>query len=119
MSKTNLDAKFAAFDERWSPKIVAQVNDTQVKLAKVLGEFEWHRHDEADELFLVHRGRLLLERRGEEDVWLEPGELFVVPRGVEHRPVAPEEVELVLIEPAGTVNTGNLESERTVEPEWI
>lgn len=119
MKKVNLARKFALFDDHWRPKIVGQVDDTQVKVAKVQGEFEWHRHEEADELFLVHEGRLLIQLRDAEDVWLERGEFLVVPRGVEHRPVAPEEVELILIERAGTVNTGDVRSERTVEAEWI
>jgi mannose-6-phosphate isomerase-like protein (cupin superfamily) len=109
----DLREKFAAFSEHWSPRIVAELNGQQVKLAKLLGEFVWHHHDVEDELFLVHRGRLLMEFR-DGVVELGPGEMIVVPRGVEHRPVAPEEVEIILFEPAGTLNTGNLVNERTV-----
>lgn len=120
MEKVSLPEKFDLLEELWHPGIVARVGETEVKVARVEGEFDWHRHPEADELFLVHRGRLRLQFRDREDVWLGPGELVVVPAGVEHRPVAPEEVELVLVEPAGTRNTGDVESERTVdEPEWI
>lgn len=97
---------FAAFDDQWSPRVVATLNGQHVKVVKLGGAFVWHHHDDADELFLVHRGRLRLEFR-DRVVELGPGELCVVPRGVEHRPVTvSDEVELVLFEPAGTVNTG-------------
>jgi len=109
---------FERIDELWSPKIVAQVGDTQVKLAKVQGSFDWHAHEREDELFLVHSGRLKLEFRDGE-VWLGPGQMYRVPAGVEHRPVAPDEVRLMLIEPAGTRNTGDRLTERTVEAEWM
>lgn len=115
----NLNEKFAAFTELWSPKIVGQVNDVHVKLAKLKGEFPWHLHEAEDEMFLVVKGRLRLDFR-DRALWLGEGEFVVVPRGVEHRPVAKEEVHVVLIEPAGTLNTGNVRSERTVdELEWI
>ena len=113
-SKVVLADKFASFDDRWSPKIVGELNGQQVKLAKLHGAFIWHHHDAEDELFLVHRGRLRMEFR-DRVVELSPGEFLIVPRGVEHRPVADEEVEVVLFEPAGTLNTGNLKNERTVE----
>ena len=113
MNTIDLREKFAAFSEHWSPRIVAELNGQHVKLVKLLGEFVWHHHDEEDELFLVHRGRLVMEFR-DGVVELEAGEMIVVPRGVEHRPVAPEEVEVILFEPAGTLNTGNLINERTV-----
>ena len=117
--KVNLAEKFDRFDDHWHPRIVGRIGDTYVKLARLLGEFDWHAHDEEDELFLVHRGRLLIRLRDRE-VWLDEGEFFVVPRGVEHQPVAEEEVELVLIEPVGTLNTGNIESDRTMRDlEWI
>lgn len=120
MEKVSLEEKFGRLEELWQPGIVARVGDTDVKVARIQGEFEWHRHPDADELFLVHRGRLRIEFRDREDVWLGAGELVVVPRGVEHRPVAPEVVELVLVEPTGTRNTGDVESERTVpDPEWL
>lgn len=112
--KLSLDAAFARIDDHWNPRIAAELNGQQVRIAKVLGTFAWHAHDREDELFLVHRGRLRLELR-DRVVELGPGELFVVPRGVEHRPVADEEVELVLFEPAATVNTGNVRDERTRE----
>jgi mannose-6-phosphate isomerase-like protein (cupin superfamily) len=109
----DLREKFAAFDEQWSPRIVAELNGQHVKLVKLLGEFVWHHHDLEDELFLVHRGRLRIEFR-DHVVELGPGEMIVVPRGVEHRPVAEEEVEVMLFEPAGTLNTGNVINDRTV-----
>lgn len=113
MSKVNLAEKLSRFDEHWSPRLVAQVNETDVKLVKLQGEFVWHHHDREDELFLVLKGRLLMQFRDREE-WIEPGEFIVVPHGVEHRPVAPEEVHLMLIEPRGTLNTGNVVNERTV-----
>lgn len=113
MNAIDLREKFAAFSDHWSPRIVAELNGQHVKLVKLLGEFVWHHHDEEDELFLVHRGRLRMEFR-DGVVELEAGEMLVVPRGVEHRPIAPEEVEVILFEPAGTLNTGNLVNERTV-----
>ena len=116
MEKVNLDAAFDSFDERWSPRLAAESNGQAVKLAKLEGEFVWHHHDEADELFLVRDGRLRIEFRDREDAVLEAGELLVVPAGVEHRPVAEEgEVEVLLFEPSETRNTGNVESEETEE----
>jgi len=109
----NLAERFARFTEHWSPKIVADLNGQQVKLVKFQGAFDWHHHDQEDELFLVHRGRFRMEFR-DRVVELEAGEFLVVPRGVEHRPVADEEVEVVLFEPATTLNTGNVDSDRTV-----
>jgi mannose-6-phosphate isomerase-like protein (cupin superfamily) len=114
----NLEEKFARFSERWSPKILARLNDYEVKAVKLQGEFVWHRHDETDELFLVTRGSLIIRFR-DRDVTIGPGELLVVPKGVEHMPVANEECEVLLIEPAGTPNTGDAGGARTVEPEWI
>jgi mannose-6-phosphate isomerase-like protein (cupin superfamily) len=117
--KVKLNETFAAFTEHWSPRIIAQVNDVHVKVAKLHGDFPWHAHDAEDELFLVVKGRLKLEFRDGE-VWLGEGELAVVPRGTEHRPIADEEVHIVLIEPAGTLNTGNVRNERTIdELEWL
>lgn len=118
VDKVNLKEKLALITEHWHPGIVARVNDTEVKLAKIQGEFDWHQHAGEDELFLVLEGRLLLRFR-DRDVWLDAGEMLVVPRGVEHKPVAPEEVHLLLVEPAGTLNTGTVETERTVFPEWL
>jgi mannose-6-phosphate isomerase-like protein (cupin superfamily) len=119
MEKVNIREKLAQFEEVWSPKLVARVNETDVRLVKLRGEFVWHHHDDEDELFLVVRGRLLIEFRDRE-VWLDEGEFLVVPRGVEHRPVAPDEVHIMLVEPCGTVNTGNVDNELTVRtPELI
>lgn len=119
MKKVNLEAAFRGITAYWSPRIAAEVNETHVKLAKLHGDFDWHHHPAEDELFLVVRGRLLLEFRDHE-VWLEEGELLTVPRGVEHRPVAPEECHVLLVEPKGTLNTGADTTERTVaDPEWI
>ena len=110
----NLGEKFAQFSEYWSPKIVGELNGQMVKLAKFRGPFEWHHHAAEDELFLVHRGSFRMEFR-DRAVTLNAGDFLIVPRGVEHRPVADEEVEVVLFEPASTLNTGNVTSERTRE----
>lgn len=119
MDKVNLKEKLALFDELWSPKIVGQVGGMHLKLGKIKGEFEWHSHANEDELFYVVAGRMTLRFR-DRDVVLEPGEFIIVPKGVEHMPVAEEETHILLIEPVGTVNTGdNDPSERTVEAEWI
>jgi mannose-6-phosphate isomerase-like protein (cupin superfamily) len=114
MEKINLTDKFSLFNEHWSPKIVAELNGQHVKVAKLLGEFEWHKHDHEDELFWVIKGTMRMHLR-DKTVELSAGELFVVPRGVEHKPEAIEEVELVMFEPVGTINTGGNESERTVD----
>ena len=113
MRSVNLAEKFRLFDDYWSPKIVGDLNDSYVKLVKVKGEFVWHHHDAEDELFLVVKGRLLLRFR-ERDVWVAEGEFVIVPRGVEHLPIAPEETHLLLLEPKSTLNTGNVRNERTV-----
>ena len=114
MEKVNLAEKFSRFDEYWSPKIVGEVQGMHVKIAKLKGEFVWHHHENEDELFFVVKGRLLLKFRDRE-VWIEPGEFLVVPRGVEHCPVAEDEVHLLMIEPTGTLNTGNVtDSDKTV-----
>lgn len=112
--RISLAEKLAAITSYWEPKIVAELNGQQVKLAKLDGEFVWHHHEHEDELFLVVSGRLRLELR-DGVVELGAGEMAVVPRGVEHRPVAVGEVHLLLFEPASTLNTGNLRNERTVE----
>jgi mannose-6-phosphate isomerase-like protein (cupin superfamily) len=114
MEKINLAEKFRLFSDRWSPKIVAELNGQQVKLVKFLGEFVWHHHDHEDEMFLVVEGRFRMEFR-DRSVWIEAGECIVVPKGVEHRPVAEEEVSVMLFEPASTRNTGNVRGELTVE----
>ena len=113
MDGIDLREKFAAISEHWSPRIVAELNGQHVKLVKFRGDFVWHHHDHEDELFLVHRGGFRMEFR-DRVVELNAGDMIVVPRGVEHRPVADEEVEVVLFEPAGTLNTGNVVNERTV-----
>lgn len=119
MDKVNLREKFESFAEHWSPKVVGRVQDCEVKLAKLLGPFEWHHHPDEDELFLVMRGRFIMKFRDRE-VQLDEGEMLIVPRGVEHLPVAEEEVWVMLVEPVGTLNTGNVVSERTVaNPERI
>ena len=113
MERINLAEKFARISDYWSPKIAAELNDAYVKLAKFKGEFIWHRHEHEDELFLVTHGRLLIKLRDGE-IALGPGELAVIPRGVEHLPIAESEAHVVLIEPKTTSNTGNVTSERTV-----
>ena len=113
MEKVSLADKFAAFSDFWSPKIVGEVNDMHVKLAKFKGEFVWHQHDEADELFLVIKGTLRIRFRSHE-VTLGEGEFFIVPKGVEHLPVADDECHVLLLEPKGVVNTGNVVNDKTV-----
>ena len=112
--KINVAEKFAAFTEHWSPRVIADLNGQHVKAVKFQGEFVWHHHDDEDELFWVVSGRLRMELRDGE-VLLDPGELLVVPKGVEHRPVADGETHVVLIEPKTTLNTGNVRGERTVD----
>ena len=113
MEKVNIKEKFSLFNEYWSPKIVGEINESHVKLVKLHGEFVWHHHEQEDEMFLVVKGRLLIKFR-ERDVWLEEGEFLIVPKGVEHMPVAEEEVHVLLLEPKTTLNTGNQVNERTV-----
>jgi mannose-6-phosphate isomerase-like protein (cupin superfamily) len=113
VDKVNIEEKLALFDERWKPKIVGELNGQYVKLVKFIGEFVWHHHDDEDELFLVVKGRFRMEFQERSD-WIEEGEFIVVPRGVEHRPVAEEEAHVLLFEPASTLNTGNVRDERTV-----
>jgi len=114
LQKVVLQENLARFSEHWSPRIVGEVGDFQVKLAKLHGEFVWHHHEHEDELFLVVAGHLTIELR-DGAVELDPGELVIVPKGVEHRPVAREECSVLLFEPASTLNTGNVRSERTLE----
>jgi quercetin dioxygenase-like cupin family protein len=109
----NLDAAFAALHEHWSPKVVGRVNDQYVKVAKVLGELTWHKHDDEDELFQVVRGRLRIQFEGGVETVLNPGEFCVVPKGVLHNPVAEEECWIVLIETVSTKHTGDVVTERT------
>ena len=119
MKAINLREKFALIHEFYSPKILAELNGQHVKLAKLKGDFVWHAHENEDELFLVLDGQLDLELR-DGTVTLGPGEMYVVPRGVEHSPIAKDEVHLLLLEPTSTVNTGDAPGERTVHsPDWI
>jgi mannose-6-phosphate isomerase-like protein (cupin superfamily) len=114
MNKVNIAEKLALFSDYWRPRIVGELNGQQVKLAKLKGAFAWHHHENEDELFLVIKGALLMRLRGEEVV-INEGEFFIVPKGVEHQPVAEEEAHVLLFEPAATLNTGNVRNERTVE----
>ena len=112
MEKINLLQKFSLFNEHWSPKIVGELNNQQVKLVKFQGEFVWHKHDEEDELFFVVKGNFMMELR-DKTIVLNEGEFFIVPRGIEHRPVATNEVWVMLFEPASTLNTGNVIDQKT------
>jgi mannose-6-phosphate isomerase-like protein (cupin superfamily) len=113
MDKVNLAQKFSLFQEYWSPKIAGELNDSYIKLVKFKGEFVWHHHDTEDELFLVVKGRLLIKLR-DRDIFLEEGEFVIIPRGVEHLPIAEEEAHVLLLEPKTTLNTGSISNERTV-----
>jgi len=113
-----LDEKFALIKEHWKPKIMAELNDSYVKAAKVKGEFVWHHHENEDELFLVRKGKLTIKLK-EGELHLREREFVVIPKGTEHKPVAEEEVELLLFEPKTTTNTGNVRNERTASLEWI
>ena len=110
----SLDTAFASFSEHWSPRIAGELNGQAVKVAKFLGAFDWHHHEHEDELFLVHKGEFVMEFR-DRQVLVREGEFLIVPRGVEHRPVAEREAEVVMFEPMGTLNTGNVRTARTVE----
>lgn len=119
IQKVNLAEKFAQFSDHWNPRIAGELNGQHVKLTKLKGEFIWHKHDEEDELFLIIEGTLKMEFR-DKTITLHTGEFLIVPRGVEHRPIAEEEVQVLLFEPASTVNTGTERNERTLEElEWI
>ena len=113
IEKVVLARKFEAINDHWNPRIVGELNGQHVKLVKILGSFEWHHHAREDELFLVHRGSFRMEFR-DRAIDLSPGDILIVPRGVEHRPVAASEAEILLFEPAGTINTGNVVSQRTI-----
>jgi mannose-6-phosphate isomerase-like protein (cupin superfamily) len=114
MNKVNVSEKLSLFHEYWSPKIIGEVNESYVKVAKFKGEFLWHTHDNEDEMFYVVKGQLIIKFR-DKDIILNPGEFLIVPKGVEHMPVAEEEVEVMLIETKTTLNTGDVKSEKTVE----
>lgn len=121
MEKINLDDKFSKFSDQWSPKIVGELNGQYVKVAKLEGEFDWHAHEQEDELFMVIKGKLKIRLR-DRDVTLEEDEIFIVPKGVEHKPVAEEECWVMLFEPKETGHTGDMQTERTVaveDQEWI
>ncbi len=113
MKKVNLNEKFSLFTDYWSPKIAGEINDSHVRLAKLKGELVWHHHEHEDELILVVKGSLLLKFRSE-DIWLDEGEFIIIPKGVEHLPVAEEEVHVLMFEPKTTLNTGNQVNEKTV-----
>jgi mannose-6-phosphate isomerase-like protein (cupin superfamily) len=113
MEKVNLAHKFSLFEDHWSPKIAGEINDSYLKLVKFKGEFVWHHHEAEDELFLVVKGRFLVKLR-DRDIWLEEGEFVIVPRGVEHKPIAEEEALVLLLEPKSTLNTGNVRDEKTI-----
>jgi mannose-6-phosphate isomerase-like protein (cupin superfamily) len=113
IEKVNLAHKFSLFQDYWSPKIAGELNDSYVKLAKLKGEFVWHHHEVEDELFLVVKGKLLIKLR-DQDIWLEEGEFVIIPRGVEHLPIAEGEAQVLLLEPKSTLNTGDVQNERTV-----
>jgi mannose-6-phosphate isomerase-like protein (cupin superfamily) len=118
MDKIDLQQKFALITDYWNPKQIGEMNDFAVKIVKVQGEFVWHHHEQEDELFFVIKGRLRMQIReapdSQRDIWVEEGELIIIPRGMEHRPVAEVETHLMLLEPNTTLNTGNIQSERTV-----
>jgi mannose-6-phosphate isomerase-like protein (cupin superfamily) len=118
IKKVNLSEKFALIDEYWSPRIAGKLNDSYVKLAKLKGEFIWHHHENEDELFLVVQGELVIELR-DQVVKLEEGEFIIIPKGTEHRPVATDEVYVMLIELKSTINTGNVQNERTIKDDEI
>ncbi|HUH98835.1 MAG TPA: cupin domain-containing protein [Anaerolineales bacterium] len=118
LNTINLADKFNLFPEPWHPKIVGELNGSYVKLAKLKGEFVWHQHANEDELFLVIKGTLVIKLR-DQQLTIHEGEFVIIPRGVEHLPVAEEEVQVLLLEPKSTRNTGNVQNERTVEAEWI
>ena len=113
MDKVNLVQKFSLFQDYWTPKIVGNLNDSYVKLVKFKGEFVWHHHEAEDELFLVVKGSLLIKLR-DRDIFLEEGEFVIIPKGIEHLPIADEEAHVLLLEPKTTLNTGNVRDEETI-----
>ena len=114
IEKINLAAKFDSFDDFYNPKIAGEVNDFYVKLGKLKGDFVWHHHEHEDELFFVTKGQLTIKLRDQDDIVLNPGEFVIIPHGVEHKPVCDEEVHCMMFEPKSTLNTGNIENDRTV-----
>ncbi len=118
MNVINIADKFSQIQEYYRPRIAGELNDAYLKLVKLKGEFVWHQHENEDELFLVVKGRLRIKLR-DRDLWLDEGEFVIIPKGVEHCPVADEEVQAILLEPKSTLNTGNVLNERTVAAPWI
>lgn len=119
LEKKNLQDKFSLINDYYKPRITGELNDNYVKLVKIKGEFVWHHHEKEDELFLVVKGTLQMKLR-DKDIEVKEGEFIIIPKGVEHKPVADNEVHLLLIEPKTTLNTGNVENEKTVNnPDWI
>jgi len=119
MKKINLQEKFSLFDEHWTPKIIGELNGQHVKLAKIKGEFVWHNHDLEDELFMVIKGSLVMDLPGEK-VLLNEGEILIVPKGVDHRPIAEDEAHILMFEPVSTAHTGDVRTDMTVDDqEWI
>ena len=119
MNKVNVHQKLSLINEYWSPKIIGELNDHQIKIAKLKGEFIWHKHDHEDEMFYIIDGELTIEFR-DRKLHLTPGEFCIVPKGVEHRPIAKDEVSIILVEPASTLNTGNIVGDRTkLKPDHI
>jgi mannose-6-phosphate isomerase-like protein (cupin superfamily) len=118
MQAINLERKFELFQDFWSPRIIGELNDFHVKLVKVKGEFVWHHHDNEDEMFLVVKGTLLIRLR-DRDIRLREGEFTIIPKGVEHMPVAEEEAHIMLLEPKSTLNTGTERNDRTAGEQWI
>lgn len=112
MKKINISQKLAQFNDHWNPRIIGELNKQHVKLAKIKGEFIWHKHDDEDEMFLVLKGTLKIEFRDRTET-IQENEIIIVPKGVEHKPIAEDEVSIMLFEPATTINTGALENERT------
>ncbi|HEX8475651.1 MAG TPA: cupin domain-containing protein [Pyrinomonadaceae bacterium] len=113
MDKINISEKFSLFDEYWKPKIAGEINDSYIKLVKFKGDFVWHHHDDEDEMFLVVKGSMTMKLR-DRDITVREGEFIIIPRGVEHMPVAAEEVHVILLEPKSTLNTGNVHNDRTL-----
>ena len=114
MQKVNLTEKYSLFSEHWSPKIVGELNGQVVKIAKIQGEFVWHKHEHEDEFFLVNKGKMTIQLR-DQSIELKQGEFFIVPKGVEHKPVAEQEAEILMFEPAGTLNTGDVRDQKTLD----
>jgi mannose-6-phosphate isomerase-like protein (cupin superfamily) len=119
LKAVDINQKFSLFNEQWSPKVIARINNYLVKIGKLQGDFVWHTHDDTDELFLVNKGVLRVDLK-EGQVYVDKGQMFIVPKGVEHRTHADEECELIMFEPETTLNTGDVKSDMTVEKlEWI